>query len=105
MWKVCFYKRIEEFRKRIRKVAAAVSTADCKYVQWVDRLRVMTDAYYIVAHASEYTAPISHTASGDERGRRVMMVVMGLYLFSPTVSLFLLVDGISLLDDGVGLVC
>jgi hypothetical protein len=28
LWKVCYYKRIEEFRKRIRKIAAAASSND-----------------------------------------------------------------------------
>lgn len=32
LWKTCFYRKIEEFRKRIRKYAAAASSAETKCV-------------------------------------------------------------------------
>lgn len=30
LWKTCFYRKIEEFRKRIRKFASTASSADNK---------------------------------------------------------------------------
>lgn len=37
LWKTCFYRKIEEFRKRIRKYAAAASSAETKCVlDWLD---------------------------------------------------------------------
>ena len=30
LWKTCFYRKIEEFRKRIRKFASSASSADNK---------------------------------------------------------------------------
>lgn len=32
LWKTCFYRKIEEFRKRIRKYASAASSAETKCV-------------------------------------------------------------------------